>query len=119
MALRPTQAFTFFQVSSGIQYNLEIMARAQQQVATGKRILRPSDDAVGSSISLSLRRQAGKIDSYLESIGAARPTLATAASELQQASTLLTEARATIIQGMNGTNSPDDRAALASERGGS
>lgn len=115
MALRPTQAFTFFQVSSGIQYNLEIMARAQQQVATGKRILRPSDDAVGSSISLSLRRQAGKIDSYLESIGAARPTLATAASELQQASTLLTEARATIIQGMNGTNSPDDRAALADQ----
>ena len=115
MALRPTQSFTFFQVRAGIEFNTQIMARAQEQVATGKRILRPSDDAVGASISLSLRRQAGRISSFLESIGAARPTLATAASELEQASGLLSEARATILQGMNGTNSPDDRAAIADQ----
>lgn len=115
MALRPTQSFTFLQVRSGIQLNLQTMARAQEQVATGKRILRPSDDAVGASISLSLRRQAGKINSFLESIGAARPTLATAASELEQASGLLTEARASILQGMNGTNSPDDRSSIADQ----
>ena len=115
MTLRPTQAFTFSQVSSGIEFNFSKLARAQEQVATGKRILRPSDDPVSTSIAISLRRQAGKVESYLDSIQSSRPLLATATSELEQASGLLTDTRAVVLQALNGTLSDDDRLSLANQ----
>jgi len=115
MNLRPTQTSTFDLVRSGIQFNLAKLTRAQEQVATGKRILRPSDDAVGTSQVLSLRQQLGNVDSYLSSIDRSRQTLSLSASELQSASGLLTEARALIIQGMNGALNEDDRQIIAGQ----
>ncbi len=47
MALRPTQASNFNLVRNGIQLNLRKLVHAQEQISTGKRIQRPSDDPVG------------------------------------------------------------------------
>jgi flagellar hook-associated protein 3 FlgL len=115
MIKRPTQASLFGQVRSGLSLNLTKLAKAQEQVATGKRILRPSDDAVGTSIALAVRRQRGGVEAYRSAINTSRPILATASSQLQEASGMLSEARALILQGMNGTISPGDREALAGQ----
>ena len=102
-------------VRSGLNFNLTKLARAQEQVATGKRILKPSDDALGTSVGLAVRRQKGGVEAYRSAINTARPILATASSQLQEGSSMMTEARALIIQGMNGTLSPGDREALADQ----
>lgn len=115
MIQRPTQSSIFNLVRSGLRLNQAKLARAQEQVATGKRILRPSDDAVGTSVSLAVRRQQGGVDAYRSAINTARPLLATGASQLQEASVMLTDARALIVQGMNGTLSPEDKEALAGQ----
>ncbi|MFT5154193.1 MAG: flagellin-like hook-associated protein FlgL, partial [Planctomycetota bacterium] len=44
-----------------------------------------------------------------------RPVLATATSELEQASSLLTDTRAVVLQALNGTLSDDDRTSLANQ----
>lgn len=115
MALRPTQNSIFHQVRSSIRTNLARLVRAQNQVSSGKRILAPSDDPVGISISMSLRRQMGGINAHLAAMEFARPTLSLGAARLQEASGLLHEARSLIVQGMNGTLSQSDRESVASQ----
>jgi len=115
MIQRPTQASIYNLVRSGLELNLGKLARAQEMVATGKSILRPSDDAVGTSAALSVHRQKGGVSAYLSAITTARPHLATASSQLQSASAQLTEARALIVQGMSGTLADEDREALAGQ----
>lgn len=115
MIQRPTQASIFSLVRSGLLLNQGKLARAQEQVATGKRILRPSDDAVGTSMSMAVRRHQGSVEAFRSAIATARPVLATASSELQQGSSMLTEGRALMLQGMNGTLGPDGREAVADQ----
>ncbi|MCP3914847.1 MAG: flagellar hook-associated protein 3 [bacterium] len=115
MNLRSTQGSVFRQVRSGIQLNLGRVSRAQQEVATGKRILRPSDDPVGTSYAIALRRQIASIESYKTAVDRSRPVIDTASSQLQEASNMVADARALIIQGMNGTLSQADRDTLAQQ----
>ncbi len=115
MIQRPTQASIFNLVRSGLRLNQAKLARAQEQVATGKRILRPSDDAIGTSVALAVRRQQGSVEAYRSAINTARPVLDTAASQLQSASGLLIEARSMMVQGLNGTLSQADREAVAGQ----
>ena len=72
MAIRPTQGRIFDMVRLGIQSNTAKLIRAQEQASSGKRIVRASDDAVGTSVSLSLRRQIGAIESFVASTSSAR-----------------------------------------------
>jgi flagellar hook-associated protein 3 FlgL len=115
MTLRPTQSSTYALVQSGLRMNMARLVRAQEQVATGKRILRPSDDAAGTSISQSFLRQIAQVDGWLESVGGARTRLSAASSRLQDASGILTEARSIATASMNGTLSPADRLGYASQ----
>lgn len=115
MTLRPTQASTFSLVQSGLRLNMARLVRAQEQVATGKRILRPSDDAAGTSISQSFLRQIAQVDSWLESVSGASTRLSAASSRLQDASGILTEARSIATASMNGTLSSADRLGYASQ----
>jgi flagellar hook-associated protein 3 FlgL len=113
MHIRSTQTSVFNQVRSGLRINFGSLARAQEQVATGKRILRPSDDAVGAALALALRRRIDEAGRYLAAIDAGRPLLERGAAGLEQASGLIAEARAVVIEGLNGTLSAADRRTLA------
>ncbi len=113
MTLRPTQSFTSDLVRRGLQSNFARLARLQEEVSSGKRILRPSDDAVGTSIVLSLRRQAGNVQSFQHAIASARPFLQSAASALEHGSGILAEARALVLQGISGTLDQENRDTVA------
>jgi flagellar hook-associated protein 3 FlgL len=112
MTIRPTQQATFSQLQRGLSANFARLVRAQEQVASGKRILRPSDDPVGSSLSLSYKRQIAAAERYRTAVDGARVMLDTGSSLLQDAGGLLAEARSTLISAMNGTQSADDRRLL-------
>ncbi|HRV81825.1 MAG TPA: flagellar hook-associated protein FlgL, partial [Planctomycetota bacterium] len=115
MSLRPTQSSNYDLVAAGIKRNLLALVRAQEQVSSGQRILRPSDDAVGTSRGMSLTRQRANVDAHLSSVTSIQPVLATSTTELENASGLLTEARALVLQAMNGTLSDTDRATVADQ----
>ncbi len=115
MTIRPTQASTFSQVRRGLLLNFAKLARAQQEVATGKRILKPSDDPIGSTLALSFRRAIAGAGRYDQAIQSGRTMTDTAASQLQDAAGILSEARAVLIQGLNGPTNPADRVLLAGE----
>ncbi|MEC8494634.1 MAG: flagellar hook-associated protein FlgL [Planctomycetota bacterium] len=115
MAIRPTQGRIFDMVRLGIQTNTAKLIRAQEQASSGKRILRASDDAVGTSVSLSLRRQIGAIESFVASTSSARPEVEQASSRLQEGSGVIADIRALMIQGMNGALNAADREAIASQ----
>lgn len=115
MTIRPTQGRIFDMVRSGIQFNTAKLIRAQEQASSGKRIVRASDDAVGTSVSLSLRRQIGAIQSFVASTSAARPEVEQSSARLQEGSGVLADIRALMIQGMNGALNAGDREAVANQ----
>ncbi|MDP6518438.1 MAG: hypothetical protein QF411_00945, partial [Planctomycetota bacterium] len=113
MSIRPTQTSIYQLVQAGMQSNLSKLIQAQEQVASGKRILRPSDDAVGTSLSLALRRQLGSISSYVGAISSSRPILDTATAQLQSGLGILTEARGLALNSLSGSLNDSDREAIA------
>ena len=115
MPIRPTQSAIYDQIASGIRQNLLSLVRAQEQVSTGKRILRPSDDGVGTAISMSLSRQKSAVEAHLTSVNSMQPVLATSTIELEESSQLLSEARALVLQAMNGSQSASDRIAIGEQ----
>jgi len=112
MSLRPTQTSTFSLVERGLALNFMKLATAQEKVATGKRILRPSDDAVGTARALSMRRQLGLLGRFSQSVESGRPILEVSTAALEEASGILSEARALIVQAMSGSMNPNDRQAV-------
>jgi flagellar hook-associated protein 3 FlgL len=106
---------SFGRVLLGLRNNQFQLARAQEQLSSGRRILRPSDDPVGASRAIRIERQLADVARYRESIRSGRSDLDTAASSLQDVSSLMAEARELVLRGMNGTLSQEDRAILAEE----
>jgi flagellin-like hook-associated protein FlgL len=115
MQLRPTQSTMYDLVRRGLMSNTQKLVRAQEQTATGRRILRPSDDAAGTSVAMSLRRQIGNLETFVAATSSARPQVDQAAARLEEASGLITEARELIIQGMNGSLGDGDREQIATQ----
>lgn len=95
--------------------NLTTFANAQERVATGKAILRPSDDAVGTNRAMSMRRRLGQLERFQGSVQSSRPVLETSTAALQEASGVMSEARALIVQALNGSMSNSDRQAIAQQ----
>ena len=115
MSIRPTQGRIFDLVQQGIERNTSRLIRAQEQASSGRRIVRASDDPVGTSVSLSLRRQRGAIEAYSTSTASAKPVVEQASSRLQDGVNVVADIRALMIQGMNGALSAGDRGAVANQ----
>ncbi len=103
---------------SDLQGNYRGLADSQRQVATGKRILTPSDDPVGVSIGLGLRRDMSATDTWSRNIDDSLTWLNTTDSALGQALEIVQRARELAVQGGNGTLSDASRQLIASEVAG-
>ncbi len=106
---------TYRRVLSGLRLNQSANIRAQEQLSSGRRILRPSDDPTGASRAIRMERQISDISRYRDAISQGINTTDSGASALTSASTLMIQARELLLQGMNGTYSATDRAAIATE----
>jgi len=115
MPIRSSTQANFDRVLRGLRFNLAKLVVSQEQIATGRRILRPSDDATGTSRVLSFNRQLAGTDRFLQAVGLGRSVVDAGAVALESASAGIAEAREHLLQGMNGTLSQNDRDAIASE----
>ncbi|MFH0945864.1 MAG: flagellar hook-associated protein FlgL [Planctomycetota bacterium] len=90
-------------------------ARAQNQISTGRRIRVFSDDPSAASRALDLRTTIAKTAQSRESVTSARLATDSQAAILEEVSTLIIDARARAEEAANGSKSPSDLAAIASE----
>jgi flagellar hook-associated protein 3 FlgL len=91
------------------------LGKTQLQVATGKRILTPSDDPSGSARILDLTKVIETHQQYQENIDMLRSRLDLQDTVLASATNVLQRAYELSIQGNNDVYAPEDRAAIAAE----
>src|SRR5262245_12421645 len=115
--MRVSTLSTFGRVLLGLRANQLASLRAQEQLSSGRRILRPSDDPAGTARALVVRRELSRAERLQSAITSGGDQLQMATSTLENGSELLTRARELVVQGMNGTLSDADRGAIAEELG--
>jgi len=100
---------------SNIQTNSRRFERLQEEVATGRRITRPSDDPTGTVTSLVLRSKDAENEQAQKNIDLAAGWLNATDVGLQDVSGLVQRVRELTVQGANETLSSQERSALAAE----
>jgi flagellar hook-associated protein 3 FlgL len=99
----------------GIEGNQERLSQLQNQITTGTRISKPSDDPIGAARSLSLQTSIDQTGQYLTNIDHASSWLNTTESALNTVTDLLQRARELAVQGTSGTLDAQGRSAINSE----
>jgi len=87
----------------------------QLQLASGKRINKPSDDPTGAAQILGLSESLKVTEQYQKNIEHARSRLELEDAALGSVGDALQRARELAVQGLNDTNGAQDRAAIAQE----
>ena len=97
-----------------LQTRLQQYERTQSELATGRRILKPSDDPSGSRRASSLTGAMQGAEQHLRNIDDANGWISSADSQLQSGLTRLHRAREIATRGSSDTT-PAERSALATE----
>lgn len=91
------------------------VARSQEQLSTGKRILSPSDDPSGTAALIGYRQSLDTLTQYQDNITAARQRLQREESALISVGSILDRIRELALQANNSTLSNEDRRYIAVE----
>lgn len=91
------------------------LAKTQQQVSTGERILSPSDDPVAAVRILGIERDLNLTGQYQSNADAAENKLSVTDGILTSAADILQRIRELAVQGLNDSNDPDARQGIAEE----
>jgi flagellar hook-associated protein 3 FlgL len=91
------------------------LQRTQMQLSTGKKMLTPSDDPAAAARIIDLNQGIKQTEQYQSNINTARHRLTMEEGVLQGATDILQRINELGIQGLNGTNSPNDRINIAVE----
>ena len=91
------------------------LTEVDQQIASGKRILKPSDDPSATVQILNLNTEVLKLEQYSSNIDAARTQLSQTEEVLRQSGNVLQRARELMLQANNDTLDSNNRKAIAGE----
>ncbi|QFU20469.1 flagellar hook-associated protein FlgL [Shewanella eurypsychrophilus] len=100
---------------NSLQNSTADIARLNQMMATGKSILRPSDDPIGSVKVISSQRDVAATEQYLKNIGSLSSSFGRAETYLSSMVEIESRMREITLSTRNGSLSAEDRAAYASE----
>jgi flagellar hook-associated protein 3 FlgL len=113
--MRITNSMLTAQGLRDLQANYAAMAKAQEQVSSGKRLNRPSDDPADVQQAIKTNASLASIAQYLRNIGTAQRTTTSAETALSSASDAVQRLRELTVEAQNGTLSSSDRASMAQE----
>ncbi len=91
------------------------LTKTELQLATGRKILRPSEDPVNSSITLNIKESIAISEQFLRNADMVNASLSFQESTLEGVNNNIQRARELTLQGINDTNSPESRKAIAME----
>jgi len=89
--------------------------KTQMQMSSHKKNLTPADDPLAAAKVVDLNQTIKQTEQYQSNINSARQRLGLADGVLQSAVDLMHKVKDLGIQGLNGSNSPSDRIAIATE----
>lgn len=108
--MRITQNMLANRVLGNITGSLARLAKAQEQLASTKRVNRASDDPLASGVILRLQATKEGLESYQRATDAARESLESTATPLERVTEILQQARETAVEGssdtLSGTRGP-------------
>ncbi|MEZ5509218.1 MAG: flagellar hook-associated protein FlgL [Gammaproteobacteria bacterium] len=115
MGIRVSTSQTFTQGSNAILDNQSKVSQTQLQLSKGTRILKPSDDPIGSSVALNLQQQIDNATQYIANGRSAETRLEVEESTLANVTDILGRVRELALQGANGTLNQQDRESISIE----
>jgi len=111
--MRVTNKMVSDTLINNIQNNMQKLARTQEMISTGSRILRPSDDPSSVSHLLAVKGNIEYNTQYMRNIDDGLSYLYSADETLGSILEVATNAKTTAVQGANGTLSVEETKALA------
>lgn len=115
MAIRITQGTLYSRALFDMQRGLFRYSQLQTEVATGRRVNRPSDDPAAALRILPLRGDIRDLEQLNNNVLLARETLNTSTASLEDGSSIMQRVRELATQASNGTLSGSDRESIAAE----
>ncbi|MBW2186992.1 MAG: flagellar hook-associated protein FlgL, partial [Deltaproteobacteria bacterium] len=115
--MKSTQATTYRTLNSELNRLNGSLDTLRSQAATGKKLLRPSDDPAAIRPVLSARTDIRATDRFVDSLSVSLDRLENQDTYLDQAENLLVSAKETAINAINGSMSDADRTTLADQIG--
>lgn len=100
---------------NAIQRQQAQLTRTQEQLATGRRVLRPSEDPGAAVQALKLRERVAAVEQYTRNATLATSRLEGQETVLSQMGDALQRARELSVQAANATQTSESRAAIARE----
>lgn len=91
------------------------MSKVQEQINTGKKITRPSDDPVVAMKGMQYRTELAKVEQFQRNIGEVHSWLDTTDNTLDKVNSALQRTNELMVQASNGTMSASDRESINSE----
>jgi flagellar hook-associated protein 3 FlgL len=91
------------------------LQQTEQQLATGKRVLSPSDDPIAAVQILDINEDLAAVDQHIRNADLAEGQLAQEENVLVQVGDVLQRVRELVVQANNGSQSPESRGSIAVE----
>lgn len=113
--MRITNGMMLSSMMRNMGRNLSRMDKLEQNLATGKKFMAPSDDPIGVSRSLRLNTDVANMDQYKRNVEDAQSWMETTEMAVNNLVTVFQRARELTVQATNGTNSAEETNAIASE----
>ncbi|QNG60254.1 flagellar hook-associated protein FlgL [Bacillus sp. PAMC26568] len=113
--MRVTQSMLASSSLRSLSRSYEKMGTYQDQLATGKKINRPSDDPVVAMKGMHYRTNLTEVEQYQRNISEAYQWMENSEAGIEQGTQVLQRVRELMVQAGNGSNSPDDLKAIGAE----
>lgn len=113
--MRITQQMMSNQFIQSYQKSVEATGKLQQQIASSKRIEKPSDDPYGTVQSLSYQSTLNEIDQYQKNAQDGISMAEATDTAIGQVTSILQRVRELAVQGGNDTYNSSDRQSIATE----
>ncbi len=113
--MRVTQSMLSGNMLRNLSNSYAKLGKVQEQVNTGKKVTRPSDDPVTAMKGITYRKELNSVEQFSRNIGEAHNWLDTTDDTLDKIGSVLQRANELMVQASNGTMTPDDRKKVDSE----
>lgn len=113
--MRITDRMLHDRALGSLNTNVAALARIQEQVASTKRLVRPSDDPADVRSAVKARDGLGEMEQFLRNITTAQRSVDASDTALASAGEAIQRARELAVRGANGTLSASDRQTMALE----
>ncbi|MGF9892615.1 flagellar hook-associated protein FlgL [Priestia megaterium] len=113
--MRVTQGMLAANSLKQISNSYNKLETLQNQLSTGKKITRPSDDPVVATKGMAYRSNLSEVNQYKRNLTEAQSWFDSSESGLEQVNSILQRTKELVVQGLNGTNESDDRQAISRE----